>query len=69
MTDISYVSNFWQKSPPPRVNCQKGPLPSEIEKKDHLRRGGKLAKRYVAPAATAYGAKLPQMTRGTCHRL
>jgi hypothetical protein len=63
-------ANFWQKGPPPRVNYQKGPLLSEIDKKNHLHRGGKLAKRHVAPAATDYGGKLPQATYGTCrHRL
>jgi hypothetical protein len=44
-------SNFWQKEPPLRVNCQKGPPSSKIVKKDHLRRGG----------------KLHETTCGTCH--
>jgi hypothetical protein len=37
------------------VNCQKRPPPSEIAKKDHLRRGGKLSQKTLALAATAYG--------------
>jgi hypothetical protein len=37
-----FLSIFWQKGPPLQVNCQKGPPPSEIAKKDHLRRDGKL---------------------------
>jgi hypothetical protein len=60
-----HYSNFWQKRPPPRVNCQKEPHSSEIDKNDHLRHGGKLAKRHVAHAATAQVVFfLPILLRG-----
>ena len=50
-------AKFWQKGPLARTYCQKRPPPKKIVKKDHLHRGGTLASRHVARAATDRGGK------------